>query len=120
MAYLQSLLSGVYLKDTVERKKIKRENVLSSVVDLQCSSVGSLTNPTNVSNALNSMQKRSGEDTVSGNTVKTYMGHLSDAYLFEECRRYDVKGKDYFDYPNEYYCEDLGLRNVTLVSGSRK
>jgi hypothetical protein len=114
MSYLQSLFSEVYLKDIVERKKIKREDVLSSVVDLLCSSVGSLTNPTNVSNALNSMQKRSGENTVSGNTVKAYMGHLSDAYLFEECRRYDVKGKDYFDYPNKYYCEDLGLRNARI------
>jgi hypothetical protein len=40
------------------------------------------------------------------------MGHLSDAYLFEKCRRYDVKRKEYFDYPNKYYCEDVGLRNA--------
>jgi hypothetical protein len=49
---------------------------------------------------------------VSGNTVKAYMGHLSDAYLFEKCRRYDVKRKEYFDYPNKYYCEDVSLRNA--------
>ncbi len=23
-----------------------------------------------------------------------------------------MKGKDYFDYPNKYYCEDIGLRNA--------
>ena len=46
------------------------------------------------------------------NTVKSYMDHLEDAYLFEECRRYDVKGKNYFDYPSKYYCEDIGLRNA--------
>jgi hypothetical protein len=114
MSYLQSLFSEVYLKDIVERKNIKREDVLASILDLLCSSIGSLTNPTNVANTLNSMQKRSGENTVSDNTVKTYMGHLSDAYLFEECRRYDVKGKDYFHYPNKYYCEDLGLRNARI------
>lgn len=114
MNYLHSLFSEVYLKDIVERKRIKREDVLSSILDLLCSSIGSLTNPTNVANALNTKQKRSGESTVSGNTVRTYMGHLADAYLFEECKRYDVKGKNYFDYPNKYYCEDLGLRNARI------
>ncbi len=112
MAYLKSLFSEVYLKDIVERKKIRREDVLAATLDLLCSSVGSLTNPNNIANALNSRQKRAGENTVAANTVTTYIGHLSDAYLFEECRRYDVKGKDYFDYPNKYYCEDIGLRNA--------
>ena len=87
---------------------------MSSVLDLLCSSVGSLTNPTNITNTLNSRQKRAGEDKVSNNTVKSYMGHLEDAFLFSECKRYDVKGKDYFDYPNKYYCEDVGLRNARL------
>ena len=40
--------------------------------------------------------------------------HLKDAFLFSESKRYDVKGKHYFDYPNKYYCEDVGLRNARL------
>ena len=114
MSYLKALFSEVYLKDIVERKKVRREDVLSATLDLLCSSVGSLTNPNNIANTVNTRQKLAGEDTVAANTVKGYIGHLSDAYLFEECRRYDVKGKDYFDYPNKYYCEDLGLRNARI------
>ena len=114
MEYLQSLVSEVYLKDIVERKRIKRPDVLSSILDLLCSSIGSLTNPTNVANSLNSRQKRSGGNTVANNTVRSYMDHLEDAYLFRECRRFDVKGKDYFDFPSKYYCEDLGLRNARI------
>lgn len=114
MNYLKSLFSEVYLKDIVERKKIKREDVLSAALDLLCSSVGSLTNPNNIANSLNSRQKLSGENTVAPNTVTTYIGHLTDAYLFEECKRFDVKGKDYFDYPNKYYCSDPGLRNARI------
>lgn len=34
--------------------------------------------------------------------------------FFSECKRWDVKGKDYFDYPNKYYCEDIGLRNARI------
>ena len=114
MDYLKSLFSEVYLKDIIERRKIKRKDVLSATVDLLCSSVGSLTNPTNIANTMNSRLRLTGEDTVSINTVKTYIDHLSDAYLFEECKRYDVKGRNYFDYPNKYYCEDVGLRNARI------
>lgn len=114
MTYLSSLFSEVYLKDIVERKHIQREDVLSSILDLLCSSIGSLTNPTRVADTINSKQKRAGENVVALNTVKSYMDHLSDAFLFTECKRWDVKGKSYFDYPNKYYCEDLGLRNARI------
>lgn len=114
MQYLESLFSEVYLKDIVERKKVKRQDVLSLVLDQLCSSIGSLTNPTRLADSINTMQKRSGENVVSLNTVKSYMDHLADAFLFSECKRYDVRGKSYFDYPNKYYCEDVGLRNARI------
>lgn len=114
MAYLQSLFSEVYLKDIVERKGVKREDVLAAILDLLCSSIGSLTNPNRVANTINTMQKRAGENVVAINTVKSYMDHLADAFLFSECKRWDVKGKSYFDYPNKYYCEDIGLRNARI------
>ena len=114
MNYLQLLVSEVYLKDIVERKKIKREDVLASILDLLCSSIGSLTNPSNITNTINTRQKRAGENVVAHNTVKAYIDYLSDAFLFSECKRWDVKGRDYFDYPNKYYCEDIGLRNARI------
>lgn len=114
MNYLQSLFSEVYLKDIVERKKIQREDALASILDLLCSSIGSLTNPNQVAQIFNGRQKSKGENILSPNTVKSYMDHLHDAFLFHECKRWDVKGKSYFDYPNKYYCEDVGLRNARI------
>lgn len=29
-------------------------------------------------------------------------------------KRYDIKGKSYFEYPNKYYYVDVGLRNARL------
>ena len=108
MNYLKSLFSEVYIKDIVERKKIERQDVLEQILDLLCSSIGSLTNPSKIANTLNSKQGCA----VSGNTIRVYIGHLEDAFLFSESKRYDLKGKSYFDSPNKYYSEDIGLRNA--------
>ena len=110
MNYLKSLFQEVYIKDIVERKRIERQDVLEQILDLLCSSVGSLTNPTKIANTLKSKQGYS----VSANTIRTYIGHLEDAFLFSESKRYDVKGKLYFDSPNKYYSEDIGLRNARI------
>ena len=110
MNYLKSLFSEVYIKDIVERKKIERQDILEQILDLLCSSIGSLTNPAKLVNTLQSKQGIS----VSPNTIRAYIGHLEDAFLFSESKRYDVKGKAYFDSPNKYYCEDIGLRNARI------
>ena len=107
-AYLKSLFDEVYFKDIIERKKVERTDVLGFVTDFLCSGVGSLTNPTNIANSL-----RTNYDCgVSKNTVCAYLDHLTEAFLFAEAKRYDIKGKSYFDYPSKYYCEDVGLRNA--------
>lgn len=108
--YLSSLFSEVYIKDIVERKKIEREDVLGQLLDLLCSSVGSLTNPKKIANTLRS---KTGEN-IAQNTISAYIDHLEDAFLFSEAKRYDVKGRKYFEYPYKYYCEDIGLRNARI------
>ena len=110
MNYLKSLFTEVFIKDIIERKRIERQDVLEQILDLLCSSVGSLTNPTKITNTL----KSKNQTEISVNTVKAYIDHLEDAFLFSESKRYDVRGKSYFDFPSKYYCEDVGLRNARL------
>jgi uncharacterized protein len=110
MEYLTSLFSEVYIKDIVERKKIEREDVLSKILDLICSSVGSLTNPKKIADTLRSKTKTE----VSDVTVSSYIKYLEDAFLLSEAKRYDVCGKSYFDFPSKFYCEDVGLRNARI------
>ena len=110
MNYLKSLITEVYIKDIAERKHIERQDVLEQVLDFLCSSIGSLTNPAKIADTLRSKQIKG----VSANTIRAYIGHLEDAFLFSESKRYDVKRKSYFDTPNKYYSEDLGLRNARI------
>jgi hypothetical protein len=51
---------------------------------------------------------------ISAVTVKNYLLYLCDAFLFDGAKRYDVKGKKYFDTPLKYYAADVGLRNARL------
>lgn len=110
MDYLKSLFSEVYIKDIKERKKIEYVDELEQVLDLLCSSVGSLTNPSKISATIRSRKNVS----VSDNTLKSYIAHLEDAFLFTASKRYDIKGKSYFDFPMKYYCADVGLRNARI------
>ena len=108
--YLQSLFREVYIKDIIEYNGIERQDVVDDMLDFFSSSVGSLTNATKIVNSLNSVKHAS----VSNNTVSAYIGYMIDAFLIYEARRYDIKGKSYFDYPNKYYYTDIGLRNARL------
>ena len=100
----------MYINDIVERKKIEYADILGQLVDLLCSSIGSLTNPTKIADTIRSRAKVN----VASNTLKTYIDHLEDSFLFSAAKRYDVKGKSYFDFPIKYYSEDIGLRNARI------
>ena len=108
--YLNGLYKRVYIKDIVERYKLKDDEVLDALIDALSSAVGSLTNPHNLANAAGSLMKRSTSD----NTIKNYLDYLEDAYLFVGAQRYDIKGKRYFENTQKYYSMDIGLRNAKL------
>ena len=110
MNYLRSLFTEVYFKDIVERYEIELPDVLEKLTDDLCSSVGSLTNANKITNTLQTVKGMK----VSGTTVSNYLNYLLESFLFDHAKRYDVKGKRYFEYPSKYYCTDVGLRNARL------
>lgn len=108
--YLTSLFREVYIRDIVERNKIEREDILGDILNFLASQISSLTNPTKISNALTSMKN----EKISSTLVANYVQHTIDSFLISMPKRYDVKGKTYFKYPNKYYYTDVGLRNARL------
>lgn len=110
MSYLRGLFTEVYFKDIVERYDIALPDVLEELTDDLCSSIGSLTNASKIANTLQSVKGVK----VSSTTISSYLNYLIESFLFSNAKRYDVKGKKYFEYPSKYYCTDIGLRNARL------
>ena len=108
--YLQGLFRNVYVKDIVERYHLKDDGLLNVLIDTLSSSIGSLTNPGKLANTAASSMGKS----LSRTTVKNYLDYVEDAYLFQSAKRWDVKGRKYFDTIQKYYAVDLGLRNARL------
>lgn len=108
--YLTSLYDEMYVKDIVERNSIEREDVLCDILDYLASQISSLTNPTKVANAISTMKCENINQAMAANYIK----YTIDSFLISMARRYDIKGKSYFNYPNKYYYTDIGLRNARL------
>ncbi len=108
--YLTNLYKELYVKDLVERNHLEREDLLDAILDYTASQIGSLSNPNKIANALTSLR----HEKINSETVSSYLSYTEDAFLLKTAKRYDIKGKTYFHYPNKYYYTDLGLRNARL------
>ena len=108
--YLQHLFENTYLLDIKERYDIRNDDDLVELIDIVASNIGSLTNPTKITNTFKSVK----QSNIARDTVKNYIDYMQDAFLLEKAIRYDIKGRKYIDTPAKYYFDDLGLRNARL------
>lgn len=108
--YLQRLWQKTYIDDVVERNKVKNRQALEGLVDSLCSAIGSLTNPNKMRNTIQSVAQIK----VEPETITAYMQYLESAFLFEGAKRYNVKGRKYYESIKKYYVVDVGLRNARL------
>lgn len=109
-AYLQRLWKKTYLDDIIERHHVLNVGALEALADVLCSSVGSLSNPSKLSRTIESVM----HTRVDSDTVSKYLSYFEDSFLFEGVKRYNIKGKRYFESIKKYYSVDIGLRNAKL------
>lgn len=107
--YLNNLFKNTYIKDIIEKNRLRGDVAIDTLIDVLASSIGSLNNPTKiaktfVSNGMN----------VSDKTVSTYIEYLLDSFLIRKTARYDIKGRKYINSPFKYYFSDIGLRNARI------
>lgn len=110
ITFLKSLFEETYISDIVGRHRIRNREELEELLNILSSAIGSLTNPTKLSDTFKSVKQKA----ISKETIGKYIGYLCDAFLIDNAVRYDVKGKKYINTPVKYYFTDIGLRNARL------
>ncbi len=109
--YLKDLFAKTYVTDVLEHNRIANDqSVLEDLLNVVSSSVGSLTNPTKLSNTFKSVKHTQ----ISSNTISKYLDFFIDAFIMRKAQRYDIKGKRYINSLMKYYFTDVGLRNARL------
>ena len=111
MKYLKEQTQNVYINDVIERNNIKNdENILTTLLEIISSSIGSLTNPNKISNTFKSVAKID----IAPTTIANYLKFLEEAFIIEKANRYDIKGRKYISTPVKYYFCDIGIRNSII------
>ena len=108
--YLIDLYELTYLKDIIERNRLKNVEGLRTLIRVLASNIGSPTNPKRIGDTFQTNENISIKDA----TIREYLGYLQDAFLIEEALRYDVKGRKYIGTETKYYFADMGLRAAIL------
>ena len=110
MDYLKSMFDNVYMKDVIDRNKIKNRDEINTLVDFLASAIGSPTNPTKIANTFATERHSS----YTNKTISAHIDCLEEAYLISKVNRYDIKGRKYIAANLKYYFTDVGLRNARL------
>ena len=107
--YLNNLFKNTYIKDIIEKNRLRGDVAIDTLIDVLAASMGSLNNPTKIAKTFvyNGMN-------VSDKTVSTYIEYLLDSFLIRKTARYDIKGRKYINSPFKYYFSDIGLRNARI------
>ena len=108
--YLVRLFQETYLRDVIERHKIRNSAELEELLSIIASNVGSLTNPARLERVFQSRKNVK----LSAQTIEHYIDCLENAFLVRKVLRYDIKGNSYVNTPMKYYFVDPGLRNACL------
>lgn len=108
--YLRNVYETVYLRDVLQRNKIRNTDGMNELLKVLASAMGSSINIQRISNTFRSSK---GTD-ISNATISKYIEYLQDSFIINEALRYNVKGRKYIGTETKYYFEDTGIRNVIL------
>jgi predicted AAA+ superfamily ATPase len=109
------IYSAIVLKDVIERNKLRNADFLDRLVKFLFDNVGSMVSARSIS-AYFKNQKRS----IGVDTVLDYIGALQNAFIFEKCPRWDIRGKKLLNVREKYYVADISFINAVLGYDDRR
>ena len=107
--FLKSIHDTIVLKDIVRRKSIRNVELLRNICNFLYSNISNPTTALSINSFLKNQHIKS-----SVPSILAYIEGLSDAQLFYQCKRYDLKGKKHLEINSKYYASDIGLRHSQI------
>lgn len=108
--YLKSLYKETYLKDIIDRNKLRNDDAIEDVLAILASNIGSFTNKHKIVSTFSSINKKQ----ISDHSISKYLEFLEDAFILYRAKRFDIKGRKYIGANDKYYFSDCGIRNAIL------
>ena len=112
--YLQDLFNSVELKDIVQRNKVRDVDMLERIIAYVTANIGTTFSSTAISKCLKSEGR-----SVSPETVLGYLKACTDAFLFYQVKRQDLRGKKILTVNEKYYVADHGVREAVFGGNQR-
>lgn len=118
---LDSVYSTVVMRDILERdlrdgeRRVTDAVLLRKITSFLADSIGSPVSATSIGGTLASEGLiGTARRAPATQTVQAYVRALTEAFIFYETKRYDIKGRDLLRTLGKFYVADLGLRNILL------
>jgi uncharacterized protein len=107
--YVEDLINTIILRDIAMRSQINDIALLKEVFSFLSVNIGSYTSIGSIVKYFKSRQKKTNYETLS-----TYIGHLLDAFIVHEAKRFNIRGKQNLGGERKYYLNDLAFKNQTF------
>ena len=109
MSEVRDIVQSILMMDIVRRYKVKRTDVLESILMFLCDNIGNVSSLNSIAKTLSASGKGINKD-----LVYEYAGYLEAACLVDRVETFDIKGKDILTSKYKYYLADVGIRNALL------
>ena len=122
-AALDGVYSAAVVNDILERERRKGRKMITDPILLRkiilflADNIGNNTSATSIGNALVNeglLEGGNRKTKPATQTILSYIEALTEAYIFYEIKRFDIKGKEYLRTLGKYYIVDIGLRSYLL------
>lgn len=109
--YLNGSYNTIVVKDITQRNKFPDTMMLESVLRFAYDNIGNILSTKKIADTMTSDGRK-----IDTKTVEKYLNALMESYMLYQCKRYNIKGKQYLKTLDKYYAVDMGMRKVLLGS----
>ena len=101
---VKDIYSSAVLRDVVQRFNIRNVDLLERVIHFVFDNIGKIISARNIADYFKSQHRK-----VDQSTIYHYLNALSDAFIINRIRRYDIQGKEILQTNEKYYLGDVSL-----------